>query len=404
MKYMNGFPHQLLSLARIYFAPYGVGLGHASRLLAVAEQFRKSGVGVRFSSFGEAVNYLLMHGYDCMEVPPVELVWSSEGSFSIKGSIASIPRLFANFARQLNAEMRYIVSYSPDIIVSDTRLSPLLIAKILGIPSVVVLNQVKLLLSPRLRAFRMARIYEKMNGEFLGMLWRLADKILIPDLPPPYTIAERNVWDTSTVASRLCYVGFTSPKPVITNERLEKVCHCLGLNRSRPIVFFHLSGPKRTRSRILQDILLACKSLRPDIQYIVSGGNPNGEPEPRRMAPNGWYYEWCPVRDEIFAVSNLLVIRGGHTVISQAIQFGKPMLTIPIENHGEQIGNSEKVSEIGIGAMIPSDQMNPKNVVETVHRLLADRSVFTKATELMKLSGNLDGIDNIVNIIRSYLN
>src|SRR4249919_1907822 len=105
MKYMNGFPHQLLSLARIYFAPYGVGLGHASRLLAVAEQFRKSGAGVRFSSFGEAVNYLLMHGYDCMQVPPVELVWSSEGSFSIKGSIASIPRLFANFARQLNAEM-----------------------------------------------------------------------------------------------------------------------------------------------------------------------------------------------------------------------------------------------------------------------------------------------------------
>jgi uncharacterized protein (TIGR00661 family) len=122
------------------------------------------------------------------------------------------------------------------------------------------------------------------------------------------------------------------------------------------------------------------------------------------MAANGWYYEWCPVRDEIFAVSNLLVIRGGHAVISQAIQFGKPMLTIPIENHGEQIGNSEKVSEIGIGAMIPSDQMNPKNLVETVHRLLADRSVYRKATELMKLSGNLDGIDNIVNIIRSYLN
>ena len=107
-----------------------------------------------------------------------------------------------------------------------------------------------------------------MNGEFLGLLWRLADKILIPDLPPPYTIAERNVWDTSTVASRLSYVGFTSPRHTVPKERLEKVCLCLGLDQARPIVFFHLSGPKRTRLRILQNVLLACKSLRPQIQYM----------------------------------------------------------------------------------------------------------------------------------------
>ena len=233
---MNGISHLLLKLARIYFAPYGVGLGHASRLLSVAEHLRTSGTGVRFSSFGEAVNYLAVHGYDCMQVPPMELVWSPQGSFSIKGSIASIPQLFTNFIRQLNTEMKYILSYSPDIIVSDTRLSPLFIAEILKIPSILILNQVKLLLSPRLREFRLARLYEKMNGEFLGLLWRLADRILIPDLPPPYTIAERNVWDTSTVASRLSYVGFTSPKVTVTNEQLERVCLYLGLDRARPIV------------------------------------------------------------------------------------------------------------------------------------------------------------------------
>ena len=91
------------------------------------------------------MDYLALHGYDCMQVPPMELVWSSQGSFSIKGSIASIPQLFTNFVRQLNTEMKYILSYSPDIIVSDTRLSPLFIAEILKIPSILILNQVKLL-------------------------------------------------------------------------------------------------------------------------------------------------------------------------------------------------------------------------------------------------------------------
>ena len=227
--------NRLFNLARIYFTPYGVGLGHASRLLAVAERLTTSNIRVQFSSFGEAVNYLMVHGYDCMRVPPMELEWSSQGSFSIKGSIANIPQLFTNFVRQLNTEMRYILSYSPDVIVSDTRLSPLFIAKILGIPSILILNKVKLLLSPRLREFRLARLYEKMNGEFLGLLWQMADRILIPDLPPPYTIAERNVWDTSTVSRGLSYVGFTSPKSEVGKERLDKVCKDLKLERNRPI-------------------------------------------------------------------------------------------------------------------------------------------------------------------------
>ena len=100
----------------------------------------------------------------------------------------------------------------------------------------------------------------------------------------------------------------------------------------------------------------AAKSL-PGIQYVISEGNPEGDREPKRLAGLGWYYEWCPVRDEIFAMCNLLVLRGGHVSISQAIQFGKPIVSIPIENHGEQLGNSEKISKIGIGITLNTKQM-----------------------------------------------
>ena len=52
-----------------------------------------------------------------------------------------------------------------------------------------------------------------------------------------------------------------------------------------------------------------------------------------------------PVRDEIFAIADVLVLRGGHAVISQAIQFGKPIVTIPIDNHGEQTRQFRKSSK-----------------------------------------------------------
>jgi UDP-N-acetylglucosamine--N-acetylmuramyl-(pentapeptide) pyrophosphoryl-undecaprenol N-acetylglucosamine transferase len=394
---------QFHNLAKAYLTPYGVGLGHASRLVMIANILQNFEVFTRFSSFGEAEMYITMQGYDCALVPPVEFSWNIEGEFSIKYSISNIPKWFTNFLRQINREAYNIIEYRPDIIVSDSRLSPVIAAKFLGTPSIVILNQVKLLLSPRLREFWIARVFEKVSGEILGIMWTLADRILVPDLPPPYTIASHNVWDTSSVAGKLNYVGFTTPKSHVTQEQISKVANHLGLDLSKPIVFIHVSGPLETRMPIIRIALNACKQLRDNIQYIISEGKPKGNPEPKKLSGLGWYYEWCPVRDEIFATSNLIVLRGGHVAISQAIRFGKPIITIPIENHGEQLGNSEKIVKIGLGLMLKSKQLNASQVAVAIHQILDDSKYQKKAIELMKLAEKLNGIDNIVEIIRSYI-
>ncbi|MBV9177108.1 MAG: hypothetical protein JO297_08720 [Nitrososphaeraceae archaeon] len=390
-------------MAKAYLTPYGVGLGHASRLVMVADRLQKMGMVIRFSSFGEAATYISTQGYKCIAVPPVEFAWNVEGEFSIKYSIANTLNWFTNFSRQINKETRSMAEYKPDIIVSDSRLSSLITAKFFGIPSVVILNQVKLLLSPRLREFRIARLFEKMTGEILGVMWTTADKILVPDLPPPYTIASHNIWDTSSVVAKLEYVGFTAPKVAVSQERINKVANSLGLNRSRPIVFIHISGPIETRTPIIRIILEACKSLRREIQYIISEGRPKGNLEPKKLSGSGWYYEWCPVRNEIFGMSNLLVLRGGHVALSQAIQFGKPIITIPIGNHGEQLGNSEKIVKIGAGLMLKPKEIKAIHITDAVHQILDNPTYQKNSTELMRLTEKLDGINNIVKIIRSYL-
>jgi UDP-N-acetylglucosamine--N-acetylmuramyl-(pentapeptide) pyrophosphoryl-undecaprenol N-acetylglucosamine transferase len=201
----------------------------------------------------------------------------------------------------------------------------------------------------------------------------------------------------------LNYVGFTTPKSYITQERISNVANGLGLDRSKPIIFIHVSGPLETRMPIIRTTINACKQLRNNIQYIISEGRPKGNPEPKKLSGLGWYYEWCPVRDEIFAMSNLVVLRGGHVAISQAIRFGKPIITIPIENHGEQLGNSEKIVKIGLGLMLKSKQLNANQVAAAIHQVLDDSKYQEKANELMKLTEKLNGIDNVVEIIRSYI-
>jgi len=389
--------------AKAYLTPYGVGLGHASRLIMIAQQLGRLGVHLRFSSSGEAAHYISMHGYDCLTIPPVELAWSVDGGFSVKDSIARIPSFFANFCRQLNIEVRSLVEYRPNIVVSDTRLSPVLSGKLVGIPSIVILNQLKLLLSPRLRELRVARLYEKINGEILGTMWSLADKIIVPDLPPPYTLAEDTTCDTSTVTKKLKYVGFTVPRIPVEDGSIGSVEKNLGFQRSKPLVFVHISGPSDTRMGLVRTIMDACKDLGPEIQYVISEGNPKGDTRPKKLSGSGWYYEWCPVKDEIFAMSNVLVLRGGHAALSQAIQFGKPVLTIPIETHGEQLGNSHKIAKIGAAIELDPQRLNAIEVKNAIHQLINDSQYQRKAEMLMKLAEKLDGVENIMKIVRPYL-
>ena len=389
-------------MARAYLAPYGVGLGHASRLLSISKHLKEDNIMIKFSSYGEAVSYIHIHGYDCVKVPPIEFAWNV-GGFSIKNSIANIPIWFTNFARQVTQETKNISSFNPNIVVSDSRLSPLISSKILDIPSIVILNQIKLLLSPRIREFKIARAFENLNGEFFGNIWSLADKLLIPDLPPPYTIAEHNIWNLESVKRKMHYIGFTTSKWREDNQAIENALHSLNLDKKRPIIFIHISGPYETRLNLISTIMDASKYFRKDIQYIISEGKPKGNTIPRKISSTGWYYEWCPIRDEIFALSDLIVIRAGHEVISQAIEHGKPVVIIPIPNHGEQLGNSEKVERMKIGIRLEPSKIEAYQVAEAIHKILDDQSYLENVVKIKKVSDGLDGINNALNIIRSYI-
>jgi UDP:flavonoid glycosyltransferase YjiC (YdhE family) len=257
----------------------------------VADQLKQDGTNVQFSSYGEAISYVSMRGYKCTAVSPVEFAWSRDGGFSVKDSIANLPVWFANFLRQVNQETRNMVECNPSIVLSDSRLSPLMAARLLKVPSMVVLNQIKLLLSPRLHNLAVSRIFENIMGEFLGSMWAMADRILVPDLPPPYTLSAHNIWDIGSVSRKLEYIGFASPRPQIDKERVIKVANMLGFDKSRPLVFVHVSGPVQTRPAFLNLAIKTAKILDPKIQFVISAGNPRGICNPMRIGRLSWYYE-----------------------------------------------------------------------------------------------------------------
>jgi UDP:flavonoid glycosyltransferase YjiC (YdhE family) len=199
------------------------------------------------------------------------------------------------------------------------------------------------------------------------------------------------------------YIGFTTSKWQGDNSAIDKVMYSLNLDKNRPIVFMHISGPLETRLNLISTIIDGSKYFRKDIQYIISEGKANGNTIPRRISSAGWYYEWCPVRDEIFALSDLIVIRAGHEAISQAIEHGKPMVTIPIQNHGEQLGNSEKVERMKIGIRLGPSNTNGYDIAQAIHKILDDQSYLKNIQKIKEVADGLNGINNALNIIRSYI-
>ena len=378
-----------------------MGLGHASRLVSIASYLNKD-YKARFSSYGEAVPYVKMNGYECLRVPPVEFVWSSDSGFSVKRSLAQLPLWLSNFRKQILAEIKNMSSFAPNVVVSDSRLSPIISAKILSMPSIVILNQIKLLLSPRLRQFSAARLFEKLNGEFMGLFWNKSDRMVAPDLPPPYTISEDNLWDCDATSKKIEYVGFVVPHNIMYADNLTKVAVDVGLDRSKPIVFIHISGPKQTRLSLLSTIIESAKSTT-QIQWVASEGRPDGSTTPTKLAPNILYYEWCPIKDELFALSDLVIIRGGHTIISQAIMYGKPMIVIPIQNHGEQLGNATKVEKLGIGIKLTSNNIQNEQIIEAVNLALNSSKFLEKSKKVKNIADKYNGIERTSEIIRQYL-
>ena len=389
-------------LQRVYLAPYGVGLGHASRLLTLAENMKKPGIEMRFSSFGEACNYIESQGYKCEKVPPVEFMWGRDGEFSVMSNINKIPQWLVNLPVQINKEIKYMKKFKPQIIISDSRLSPLIAARLLNLPKILIINQVKLLLTPRLREFKAGRFYETCNGELMGGIWSMSDRILIPDLPPPYTISESTLNSVRAIKSKLDYVGFVTPRARITDVSLSKTKEALQIDNTKPLIFVHISGPMGTRMPIIKKLIDAFKE-QTSIQFIFSEGKSNGNVVPRKISNNIWYFEWCSYKDEIYFLSDIIIMRGGHTAISQAIQYGKPIISIPIQSHGEQMSNSSKIERLGIGKAINSKKMNQTMLIDAVNELISDKSYKDNILNLMKLSDKLDGIQNIKDIILSYV-
>jgi UDP-N-acetylglucosamine--N-acetylmuramyl-(pentapeptide) pyrophosphoryl-undecaprenol N-acetylglucosamine transferase len=377
---------------RVYIGCFGSGLGHASRMLEVAGALVAKGADVEFSSSGEVATLISSKGYRCNRLPLADVRYSESGAFQVKETLLDSPAIFARTYRQLGREVANLRKFGPDVVLSDSALPTVMAGRLLRIPVFTVLNQLNLT-SSHAGSGAPSRLLSAGTSAGMGRLWEFSDEILLPDLPPPYTISEKNLWGSNIAKTR--YVGFLIP----TGESPPDGAATEFTRDRRPKVFWQVSGPPRTRKPLLKMALEFASSLGKKYAFVVSGGDPGGDRTARKKG-GVWYYDWCDISDFYFRNCDVVVSRAGHGTIGQAITSMKPSLLIPIPKQPEQEGNAEKAVKLGVALALGQGELTAESLDGSLASLLSG-GYGREAVKLGELAHRYDARSSIVSILEA---
>ncbi|RLF16431.1 MAG: hypothetical protein DRJ97_00875 [Thermoprotei archaeon] len=383
---------------KLYIAVCGMGLGHASRCLPLAKIASLRGAEVVFSTYGEeALNLIRDKGFRAVKVPGVSYLIGNEGGVDFRLTLAKGPLELYKFIRQVVTEAKCLMSEKPSVVISDSRLSTVLAAEALGLPSILILNQVKVLI-PRRRpigrlGLRVKAFTERMGCEVLSLGWSRAESLLIADFPPPYTISKLNLELPAKLEVKAKFVG-----PLIEAEKYMavdveeklRVKEELGLS-DKPLILFSAGGLSGERLKLLRLVVSAFKR-RDDVNVVATASTPGGKVSLKvgSVTVHGWLRD----RHLLLKAADLLITHGGHTSIAEAVYAATPMLIIPTPGHTERVNNARTAEKLGVAKVLSLEDAE-RSLGRAVDEVLLNEDYVKRAWSLAKRAAKFNAVEEV---------
>ena len=382
---------------RIYFAPCGIGLGHVGRCIPIARRLENA--QLLFSTYREGINYVKEEGFPLVEAPPIVFQVKPDGSVDFRQTAVNPGPFVAPFTllEQIDSEVGTIEHFQPDVIVSDTRISPLVAGRILQIPRICILNEFQPIIPRTKHYLRLARLADFIGLALLGKMWTSGNTVLIPDFPEPYTICEGNLNIPKSFRKRVTLIGPilpTHPDELPSKEDLRRK---LGLPLDKPVIFVPISGPTLEKAFVTGVMTKILEEFPEEYEIVVSYGNPDADYAPVRRG-NVTIYEWLSNRFEYLKACDVVIGRAGHGTITQCMCYGKPVVLVPTPNHTEQIANARQAQKLGAAQVILQNWLTKEALLKKVQACL-ERETGRKLACIQEEALKHDGLKNAVTTI-----
>ena len=394
---------------RVYLAPCGIGLGHITRLHPIAEELAKRGNQVVYSTYLDGLEYARKRGLPTFAAVPLNFKVTTDGTIDFKMTAATsgFSLGIRTFLKQLTREIQFIKQFRPDVVVSDSRASSLVAARLLRIPVALILNQFrieiirrpthrKLTLHDRLFFF-IANIGWLFIRTAIQLVWGQSQVIMIPDLPAPHTIALGNLTIPPRYNGKVKLIGPTLQPPNPDNARHGSKRE-LQFDPRRPLIYGAVSGPSVERNILGRALLSVLEQMPPQFQSVLSRGEPDGDHRARTLK-RVRVFEWLDNQDDYVNACDVVVSRAGHGTIMKSLAYGKPMVLIPIPDHTEQIGNAQRAAQLHVAKVIDQKALNRDTLTSAVEEIMASDSFLRSSAEIRSGARTLNAVPLACNII-----
>ena len=391
---------------KVYFTPCGVALGHAGRCLPIAKEIVKKKGKILFSTYGDAVDFLRAENVPTVKMPEIKFEENKDGAVDLKRTATKVTKHVHTFLRQITTEIKLLKTFNPDIVVSDSRLSPLIACRLLGKPSILLLHQLKMLI-PHRRILSKLEQKLKHFGEFIIMYtlypwWSLANIILIPDFPPPYTIAKENLKIPKKIlenkAKLIGPIISKRPEELPPSQELKSK---LGFNKNKPLIYAGMGGTKKEKYLINTILERIFKKFPGNYQIVFTRGYPN-KPEVAYKKENLHVYNWFKDRYVLLKACDIIISRAGHNTVAEAIYFGKPLILVPTPAHSEHQGNAKSAQKMGIAKVIQQENLNLKTLLEAIEEIMNNGYILRNVRRAQQFALKINAIKTVLQYIKLF--
>ncbi len=129
---------------------------------------------------------------------------------------------------------------------------------------------------------------------------------------------------------------------------------------------------------------------------VLATWNRKPIPTPLRVPPNARLVEWISYARTMPQCS-LVVCHAGHGTLARALSCGSPVLAVA--HSGDMPENAARVAWAGVGARMPWRLLGPRTVALAARRVLSDRSVAERASELGAWAAVNDGASRAAELV-----
>jgi len=377
-----------------------VGLGHVGRCIPIARRLERDGAQVLFSTYREGFRYVQQEGFQVVEAPDIGVAVKPDGSIDFRLTTVNPGPFLTVYTimKQVDTEINFMQAFEPDVVVSDSRASSLVAAKLLDIPRICILNQFQVFIPRRKRFLKLARIADATTLTLVGRVWADVTQVLIPDFPPPYTISTKNLHIPKAYHKKMKFIGPILPVHSNDLPDQKELRKKLGLDETKPVIFAPISGPAKERAYFTGILRQILSKFPDDYQIVMSLGYPKASAEPVKDG-NLIIHGWIPNRFEYLKACDVVVSRVGHGTVTQSVCYGKPLILVPTPSHTEQLNNAKNAVELGIAEIIQQEDLNKNVLLATVRKILENSKFQERTEQIQKAVMQWDGLETAAKII-----